>query len=110
VGAGVGPGQPRPATGRPHHVDGPVGSHDAAARHRHAPPAVELLAGRPGKAAPDAGPIVCACFGVGKKTLEQAIAQGAASVEALGIRLKAGTNCGSCLPELKALLAAERVS
>jgi assimilatory nitrate reductase catalytic subunit len=71
---------------------------------------VALLAGRPGKAAPDAGPIVCACFGVGKKTLEQAIAQGAASVEALGIRLKAGTNCGSCLPELKALLAAERVS
>jgi assimilatory nitrate reductase catalytic subunit len=71
---------------------------------------VALLAGRPGKAAPDAGPIVCACFGVGRKSLEQAIAQGAASVEALGMRLKAGTNCGSCLPELKALLAAGRVS
>jgi assimilatory nitrate reductase catalytic subunit len=67
---------------------------------------IALLAGRPGQAAPDAGPIVCACFGVGKKTLEGAIAQGAVSVEALGIRLKAGTNCGSCIPELKALLGA----
>jgi assimilatory nitrate reductase catalytic subunit len=42
---------------------------------------------------------------VGENDLKQAIAQGAKSVEALGIRLKAGTNCGSCIPELKALLA-----
>jgi assimilatory nitrate reductase catalytic subunit len=65
-----------------------------------------LLLGRPGTAAPEVGRIVCACFGVGEATLGQAIAQGAASVEALGIRLKAGTNCGSCIPELKQLLAA----
>ena len=65
---------------------------------------LSLLAGQPGPAAPDAGAIVCACFGVGERALKQAIAQGADSVEALGIRLKAGTNCGSCLPELKALL------
>jgi assimilatory nitrate reductase catalytic subunit len=64
-----------------------------------------LLMGRPGQAAPDRGPIVCACHGVGQKDLKRAIAQGARSVEALGIRLKAGTRCGSCLPELKALLA-----
>jgi assimilatory nitrate reductase catalytic subunit len=63
-----------------------------------------LLMGRPGKAAPDCGRIVCACHGVGENDLKQAIAQGAKSVEALGIRLKAGTNCGSCIPELKALL------
>ena len=49
--------------------------------------------------------MVCACFGVGQKTLKKAIAAGAASVEALGLSLKAGTHCGSCLPELKALLA-----
>ena len=64
-----------------------------------------LLMGRPGKATPEGGRIVCACFGVGESTLRQAIVQGAASVEALGIQLKAGTNCGSCIPELKQLLA-----
>jgi assimilatory nitrate reductase catalytic subunit len=64
-----------------------------------------LLMGRPSQAVPDAGPIVCACFGVGENALRHAIAQGAKSVEALGIQLKAGTNCGSCVPELKALLA-----
>lgn len=65
-----------------------------------------LLLGRPGAAAPDCGPIVCACHGVGENDLRKAIAAGAGSVEALGIRLKAGTNCGSCIPELKALLRA----
>jgi assimilatory nitrate reductase catalytic subunit len=34
-----------------------------------------------------------------------AISDGADSVEALGIRLQAGTNCGSCIPELKRLLS-----
>ena len=65
-----------------------------------------LLLGRPGNAAPEVGRIVCACFGVGEATLGQAIAQGAGSVEALGIKLKAGTHCGSCIPELKQLLTA----
>ena len=63
-----------------------------------------LLMGRPTQAAPDTGPIVCACFGIGENTLRKAIAQGAANVEDLGIRLKAGTNCGSCIPELRKLL------
>jgi len=63
-----------------------------------------LLLGRPGQATPDGGRIVCACFGVGENTLKQAIAGGANSIEALGSRLKAGSNCGSCLPELKRLL------
>jgi assimilatory nitrate reductase catalytic subunit len=63
-----------------------------------------LLAGTPGKSAPDAGRTICACFGVGENVLRAAISMGADSVEALGIRLKAGTNCGSCIPELKNLL------
>ncbi|WP_415485512.1 bacterioferritin-associated ferredoxin, partial [Azorhizobium caulinodans] len=33
-----------------------------------------------------------------------AIREGAHDAAAIGARLKAGTNCGSCLPELKALL------
>ncbi len=67
-----------------------------------------LLLGRPPQDAPDCGRIVCACFGVGEQTLAEAIAAGAASVEALGIKLSAGTNCGSCIPELKRLLRAQR--
>ena len=63
-----------------------------------------LLMGRPGATTPDCGRIVCACFGVGENGLKKAIAAGADSVEALGIQLKAGTNCGSCIPELKNLL------
>ena len=64
----------------------------------------ELLLGRPGRVVPDAGHIVCACFGVGERAIQRKIADGARSVEALGSCLKAGTNCGSCLPELKKLL------
>lgn len=64
-----------------------------------------LLVGRPSKAVPDGGRIVCACHGVGENLLRDAIARGASSVEALGIELKAGSNCGSCIPELKQLLA-----
>jgi assimilatory nitrate reductase catalytic subunit len=63
-----------------------------------------LLIGRPSQDVPDCGRIVCACFSVGENDLNKAIAAGAASVEALGIQLKAGTNCGSCIPELKRLL------
>ena len=69
-----------------------------------------LLMGRPSAAAPDCGRVVCACFGVGENTLKQAIAEGVVSVEALGIRLKAGSNCGSCIPELRRLLAARATS
>ncbi|MBU1665907.1 MAG: (2Fe-2S)-binding protein [Gammaproteobacteria bacterium] len=64
-----------------------------------------LLMGLPSRDVPDAGRTVCACFGVGENTLKQAIAQGANSVEALGIKLQAGSNCGSCIPELRKLLA-----
>ena len=65
-----------------------------------------LLAGRPFDRAADGGPTVCACFGVGRNSLTQAIAAGCASVAQLGEKLKAGTNCGSCLPELRALIDA----
>lgn len=64
-----------------------------------------LLSGRPGDTSEDAGATICACFGVGRNTLIKAIQeQGADSVDGLGDMLQAGTNCGSCIPELKALL------
>ncbi len=63
-----------------------------------------LLAGRAGAVA-DVGTMICACHGVSQRAIESAIGGGARSVEALGTTLKAGTNCGSCVPELKNLLA-----
>ncbi len=66
---------------------------------------IALLSGRAPGANPDCGRVVCACFGVGENTLREAIIQGADSVEALGIQCRAGSNCGSCIPELRKLLA-----
>ena len=63
------------------------------------------LAGRAGADQPDPGPTVCACFNVGRNTLLQAVDSGAQSVDALGELTSAGTNCGSCKPELAALIA-----
>ena len=66
----------------------------------------QLLAGRPGQAVVETGPTVCACFNVGRETLCQAIREHKLdTVEAIGAATKAGTNCGSCIPELHALLA-----
>ncbi|MEZ5601654.1 MAG: molybdopterin-dependent oxidoreductase [Candidatus Competibacteraceae bacterium] len=65
-----------------------------------------LLAGRPGQGQRDNGRIVCACFGVGLNTLTAAIRdQRLITPEAIGAALQAGTNCGSCVPELRQLIA-----
>ena len=67
-----------------------------------------LLAGRGASADFDASPTICACFGVKSRAILAAIADGACSTEAVGARLNAGTNCGSCLPELTRMIAAAR--
>jgi len=64
-----------------------------------------LLSGKSMDGLANAGPIVCACFGVGRNTICDTIAGGARSAADIGARLKAGTNCGSCIPELKRLIA-----
>lgn len=64
-----------------------------------------LLLGKPVVAGEDKGRTVCACFNVGEKTIRKAIAeQRLKTVEDIGRCLQAGTNCGSCIPELRALL------
>jgi assimilatory nitrate reductase catalytic subunit len=63
-----------------------------------------LLAGRAPTGTTEMGPIVCACHGVSQDRIAAAIAAGAATVDALGAALKAGTNCGSCVPELARLI------
>ncbi|MEO6698658.1 MAG: molybdopterin-dependent oxidoreductase [Paraperlucidibaca sp.] len=53
----------------------------------------------------DTSALVCSCHQVRSQRLINAIADGSHSVEALGACTRAGTNCGSCIPELKILLA-----
>jgi len=65
-----------------------------------------LLLGKPPAGESDVGRVVCACFSVGINSLTQAIReQNLNSIEEIGLALKAGTNCGSCVPELKTILA-----
>jgi assimilatory nitrate reductase catalytic subunit len=64
-----------------------------------------LLSGKSTGGLASSGPVVCACFGVGRNTICDAIAAGAGSAAEIGVQLKAGTNCGSCIPELKRLIA-----
>ena len=56
--------------------------------------------------AEDIGKVVCSCFGVGDKQITAAVAAGCGTVGALGDKLQCGTNCGSCIPELKTLIEA----
>jgi assimilatory nitrate reductase catalytic subunit len=64
-----------------------------------------LLSGKSMDGLASAGPVVCACFGVGRTTILAAIAAGANTAAEIGVQLNAGTNCGSCIPELKQLIA-----
>jgi assimilatory nitrate reductase catalytic subunit len=53
----------------------------------------------------DVGRMVCSCFNVGEKTIRQAIeSHHLSNVAAIGHSTKAGTGCGSCMPELKQML------
>ena len=74
---------------------GPVPARDAGT----------LLAGRPGGAVEDPGRKVCSCYGVGVNQIRKAVAGGCRSVAAVGEHLSAGTNCGSCRPEIARIVA-----
>jgi assimilatory nitrate reductase catalytic subunit len=64
-----------------------------------------VLSGRATDGLAETGPVICACFGVGLAVIRDAIAsKGATTIEAIGKALRAGTNCGSCLPELKRIV------
>ncbi|HWG04699.1 MAG TPA: molybdopterin-dependent oxidoreductase [Beijerinckiaceae bacterium] len=67
---------------------------------------LSLLAGANAHAAaPDK--IVCSCFAVGEDAIVAAIRMKKLKSHAeIGAELSAGTNCGSCIPELKKLIAA----
>ncbi|MHB8760154.1 MAG: (2Fe-2S)-binding protein, partial [Thiobacillus sp.] len=60
---------------------------------------------------PVRGRVICNCFDVAEAEIVAAAAAGAgADLGALQSALKCGTECGSCLPELKRLLAAGRAA
>jgi assimilatory nitrate reductase catalytic subunit len=66
---------------------------------------IGLLLGQPVEKGADTGATICSCFGVGRNTICAAIRQqGIRSVPEITACLKAGGNCGSCVPELKQLL------
>ncbi|OYU48126.1 MAG: nitrate reductase [Rhizobiales bacterium PAR1] len=75
--------------------------HAGSARYR-------LLAGQGGADRPDVGAILCACFQVGVNEISAAIRAGHATVEAIGVALKAGTNCGSCRSEIRRMVDESR--
>jgi assimilatory nitrate reductase catalytic subunit len=54
----------------------------------------------------DPGPTVCACFRVGSRQITSACEEGHTTLAAIGQCLRAGTNCGSCRPEIARLLTA----
>lgn len=67
---------------------------------------IGLLAGEPPDAGADCGPVVCSCFGVGRNTLCAAIREQRLETSAqITASLRAGGNCGSCVPELRQLIA-----
>ncbi|MDO9453327.1 MAG: molybdopterin-dependent oxidoreductase [Stagnimonas sp.] len=66
---------------------------------------MSLLAGQAATPGVDAGATICSCFGIGRNPIAAAIREGCATPEALGAKLKCGTNCGSCVPELRQLIA-----
>ena len=56
--------------------------------------------------ASDQGALVCSCFGVGANPIAACARElGAAATPAeIGKRLKCGTNCGSCIPEIQVII------
>ena len=64
-----------------------------------------LLAGRPATGYVDPGSLVCSCMAVGESIIINAITkQQCRSAQAVGKACRAGTNCGSCVGQINALI------
>jgi assimilatory nitrate reductase catalytic subunit len=64
-----------------------------------------LLAGRLYDKAAAEGPRICACFGVTRDAIRHAVVTHRLRTSAeIGVLLGAGTNCGSCIPDLEEIL------
>lgn len=70
-----------------------------------------LLAGKPANDMQSCGPTVCSCFNTGRDTIIETIIKGnITDVKDIGKSLHAGTNCGSCIPEIKQLINKHAIS
>jgi assimilatory nitrate reductase catalytic subunit len=66
---------------------------------------LRLLAGRAAGGSRDRGAIVCSCFEVGEKQILEAVSTGrCGDLDQVGKTLGAGTNCGSCRPEIRKII------
>ncbi len=63
-----------------------------------------LLSGKPAGEQVAQGAMVCSCFQVSETAIKEAIGAGCETSTALGNKLRCGTNCGSCIPELNRLI------
>ncbi|WP_137134263.1 nitrate reductase [Rhizobium sp. FKY42] len=70
---------------------------------------IAIIAGRPPVDQPDKGAIICSCFNVGLNEIATAARTGCDTVAAIGELLKAGTNCGSCRPDIRRIITERQV-
>lgn len=52
----------------------------------------------------DLGIVICSCFQIRDSQIEKAVDEGCDTLQALQKKLRCGSNCGSCIPEIKAFL------
>ena len=67
--------------------------------------AIGVLAARPMGNAPDPGPTVCSCMGVGANTLLATASEIGADLDSVCKATGAGVTCGSCRPEIATLIS-----
>ena len=75
-----------------------------------APERRALLAGEMPDGSVDTTPVICVCNQVSSGRIANAIAQGCRTSETVGKSCQAGTNCGSCIPEINRMLSLAVVS
>ena len=94
AGIGAGP-QPPPSAW----LKAMLGRADLTSGERRA-----LLAGGMPDGLADDTPTVCVCYQVSAGRITTAITSGCTSTDSIGKSCEAGTNCGSCLPEINRML------
>jgi len=69
-----------------------------------------LLSGKPPGEQLAQGAMICTCFQISEMVIRTAIGEGCRTSAALGEKLRCGTNCGSCVPELNRLIRENAVA
>jgi assimilatory nitrate reductase catalytic subunit len=80
-----------------------------AETHETARARLAVVASRPGVGCADRGATICSCYSVGANEIAEAVAKGCVTVESIGQNTCAGTNCGSCRGDIRAIIANRRL-